>query len=376
MPWNNTTKMMSLPIGMGDIAAAVGYASGDLGTLIRNGVINKFAKFKPVRNGALDYSSQMNSGRTEWASGATWWKGSNGHCGLSIQEFTDLGSISTASAFLYKLKNEQLPWNYERPQGTVGSQPYRALDFFRYKGDAEPPVGALAATDIWLDNNYAGQFDWDTAAADAYTLGLGDILLNNQAMTNYYLGVLLWKGSTYYIITSSSKFVAGGSISVPFTGAQSLVGSWYMVPFISSRQYSIGSSYQSGIYASLFGIGNTEVVLHAPGTIVDFVVLAVWNSTNTVIEYDLEITNNSASSRTLTNVAIELRTTTSPSDAPSTGDLVRTVQLGTITAAGNGTVSRIGTISELTRDTSKIYWIRGYADGYYNAEWQQIEEAE
>ncbi|MBQ9477895.1 MAG: hypothetical protein IJU63_08955 [Bacteroidales bacterium] len=376
MPWNNTTKMMSLPIGMGDIAAAVGYASGDLGTLIRNGVINKFSKFKPVGNGALDYSSQMNSGRTEWASGATWWKGSNGHCGLSIQEFTDLGSISTASAFLYKLKNEQLPWNYERPQGTVGSQPYRALDFFRYKGDAEPPVGALAATDIWLDNNYAGQFDWDTAAADAYTLGLGDILLNNQAMTNYYLGVLLWKGSTYYIITSSSKFVAGGSISVPFTGAQSLVGSWYMVPFISSRQYSIGSSYQSGIYASLFGIGNTEIILHAPGTIVDLTVFAVWNSAGTAIDYELYITNNGASTQNLTGVGIQLRTTTSGSQAPASGDLVKTVNVGSLSVPGKESISRMGTITGLSRNQSLIYWIQGYADGHTNSQYQQIEEPE
>ena len=373
MPWNSTTKMMSLPIGLGDIAQAVGYASGDLGTLIRNGVINKWAKFKPVRRGGLDYSSQMNSGRTEWQSGSTWWKGDDGHCGLSIEESTDLGSFNTG--FLYKLRTAALPWNYVRPQGGIGVQPYRAFDFFRYKGDAEAPVGAIAATDIWLDSNYAGQFDFDTNSPDGYELSLGDILLNNAAMTNYYLGVMLWKSNgTYYLLTSSSKFVAGGSISIPFTGAQSLVGTWQMVPFISSRQYSMGSAQQSGIYASLFGIGNTEVVLHAPGTVVDFVVFGEWNAAGTAISYELVITNHSSAQQSLSGVAVELRTTTG-SQAPASGTLVTTVNIGSVTVPANGSVSRMGTITGLTKNSSLTYWVKGYATGYTNAEYMQVEES-
>lgn len=366
---------MTLPIGIGDIALAVGYASGDLGTLIRSGVINKWAKFKPVRNGALDYSAQMNSGKTEWGSGATWWRANDGHCGLSIQEYTALGDpfSSATDVFLKKLRLEQLPWDYLRPQGGVGSQPYRAFDFFRYNSDAQAPVGALAATDIWLDSEYGGQFDWDTPAADTYALGLSDILLNNQAMTNYYLGVLLWRSNgTYYFLTASSKFTAGGSISIPFTASQGMIGSWKMVPFISSRQYAIGANAQSGVYASLFGLGNSDIVLHAPGTILDFVVQATWNSQGTQISYELTITNHGSSSRTITNTAVEVRSVTGAQE-PAAGQLEATAQIGTVTVAGNSSVTRMGTIS-VTRSANKEYYVHGYADGFTNAGYDQIEE--
>lgn len=370
---------MTGPIGMGDIAQAVGYASGDLGTLIRNGVINKWAKFKPVVRGQVDFDSQLNTGNpltaTEWKSTADWWRGNDGHCGLSIEESTDLGSFNTG--FLYKLRTAALPWNYVRPSGPIMVQTFRKYDFFRYKGDAAAPVGAIAATDIWLDSNYAGQFDFDTNSPDGYELSLGDILLNNAAMTNYYLGVMLWKSNgTYYLLTSSSKFVAGGSISIPFTGAQSLVGTWQMVPFISSRQYSIGSSAAAGIYASLFGMGNTEIILHAPGTIVDLTVFAEWNAANNAISYGLYITNHSAGTQNLTGVGIQLRTTSSESQAPATGDLVRTVNIGSLSVPGNSSVTRMGTIDNLSRNQSLIYWIQGYADGHTNSQYQQIEESE
>ena len=365
---------MTLPIGMGDISAAVGYASGDLAMLIKNGVINKWAKYKPVRCPGLDFSGQMNAGRTEWKTNSDWWKASDGHCGLSIEEATELGSFN--SGFLYKLRTGQLPWNYLRPQGGIGAQPYRAFDFFRYKGTARPPVGSIGATDIWLDASYNGQIDFDTNAPDAYELSLGDILLNNQAMTNYYLGIVLWRSNgTYYVITSPNKFAEGGTISIPISGAQALFGTWQMVPMISSRQYAIGSSAQSGIYTSLFGMGNTEIRLHAPGTIVDLTVIATWNAAGTAVSYDLVITNQGASARTLTGVGIQLRTTSSGSQAPVTGDLLRTVDIGSVTVSGNGSVTRTGTISGLTRNQSLIYWIQGYADGHTNSPWQQIEES-
>lgn len=379
MPWNNTTKMMTGPVSLADISQAVGYASGDLGTLLRNGVINKWAKFKPVRRAPVGYNDQLDTGNpltaTEWKSTADWWRGDDGHCGLSIEEATALGSFN--SGFIYKLRSGQLPWNYVRPQGPILVQTYRDFDFFRYKGNAQPPVGAIGATDIWLDNNYAGQIDFDTNTPDAYELSLGDIKLNNQDMTNYYLGIVLWKNNgTYYVITSPTKFVAGGSISIPFSGAQSLVGTWQMVPFISSQQYSIGSSAAAGIYASLFGMGNTEIILHAPGTIVDLTVFAEWNAANNAISYELYITNHSAGTQNLTGVGIQLRTTSSESQAPATGDLVRTVNIGSLSVPGNSSVTRMGTIDNLSRNQSLIYWIQGYADGHTNSQYQQIEESE
>lgn len=372
---SNSNGHITLPINIkADLGYVLGTGSGDLGYNIVNGNINKWARYKPVRMAGVDYSSQMNSGRTDWRSNATWWKGIDGHCGLSYGEYTALGSPFTGGTFFYFLANEALSWAYNRPRGRGNNEWFRAFDFFHYEHNAPVPVGALAATDIWLDSNYAGQFDWDTPAASPYALGLGDFAIGQVPIGgNFYLGILLWRSGTFFYLTSNARFVSGGSISIPFTASQSMVGSWQMVPFISSVQYGIGASEQAGRYASLFGIGNTEVVLHAPGTIVDFTVFAVWNAANTRIDYELIITNHGSSQQNLTGVAVQIKSTTSGSQDPASGETEATSNIGSVSVPGNGSVTRTGSIN-ITRSSSKIYWVKGYADNLTNAPYNQIED--
>ena len=47
MSWDG--RKMTKPIGMGDISQAVSYGSLDLGKLVANGIIKKWALHKPVR---------------------------------------------------------------------------------------------------------------------------------------------------------------------------------------------------------------------------------------------------------------------------------------------------------------------------------------
>lgn len=377
---SNSNGHITLPINIkADLGYVLGTGNGDLGYNIVNGNINRWAKYKPVRRNIIDTTAQLNTQRTGWKDTADWWQDNDGHCGLSIEEKTALGNPFTAGQFLYLLRNEQLPWTYLRPRGAANYEWFRAFDFFHYDANADAPVGAIGATDIWLDNNYGGQIDYDTPAASEYALNINNFKLNNTAITgNFYLGVLLWRsGGTFYYLTSDTKIAAGQSISIPFTAAQSLVGSWKAVPFISSKAYTINSqTAQSGIYASCFGLGNTDIVLHAPGTIVDFDVLAVWNATNTAVTYEVVITNHGSSSQTLSGVAMEIRTTTSGSQDPASGSLVTTVNLGTVTVAGNSTItvpSPAGSVA-VTRDNDLIYWVKGYATNFTNAPYNQIED--
>lgn len=63
MGWNNSTKKMTAPLTIGDISTATGAASGDLGTCITTGTINKWAKYKPQRSSDLgELSSRGNYG--------------------------------------------------------------------------------------------------------------------------------------------------------------------------------------------------------------------------------------------------------------------------------------------------------------------------
>ena len=376
---SNSNGHITLPINIkADLGYVLGTGNGDLGYNIVNGNINKWAKYKPVRRNIVDTSAQMNTQRTAWRDTADWWQDNDGHCGLSVSEYTYLGSPFTSGTFFYLLKNESLAWNYLRPRGAANYEWFRAFDFFHYDHNAATPVGAIGASDIWLDNNYGGQIDFDTAAASEYALNINNFKLNNTAITgNFYLGVLFWRsGGTYYYMTSASKVAAGQSISIPFTASQGMVGSWKVVPFISSRQYSIGSSAQSGIYASCFGLGNNDVTLHAPGTIVDFDVFAYWNAANTAVIYEVVITNHGSSSQTLYNVSMQIVSTTSGSQDPASGQTEATVNIGTVTVAGNSSVTRpvpAGSVS-ITRNQSYIYWVKGYADGFNNAPYNQIEE--
>jgi hypothetical protein len=373
---SNSNGHITLPINIkADLGYVLGTGNGDLGYNIVNGNINKWAKYKPVRLSGVDYSAQIKADKTGWRDTANWWKGNDGKCGIAIGEYTSLGGPFTGGTFFYFLKNEALSWVYNRPRGAANYEWFRAFDFFHYEHNAPVPVGALAATDIWLDSNYAGQFDWDTPAANQYALQLGNFSLNNVAIPgNYYLGILLWKSNgTFYYMTSASKFVDGGSISVPFTAAQSMAGIWNMVPFISSKQYSIGDNAQAGVYASLFGIGNTEVVLHAPGTIIDFDVFAEWNAAETAVNYELIITNHGSSTQNLTGVAVQIKSTTSGSQDPASGQTEATSNIGNVSVPANGSVTRTGSIS-VTRSSTKIYWVKGYADNFTTAPYNQIED--
>ena len=376
MPWNPTTKMMSMPIGWDDIAQAVGYYGNDI---VENGVINMWSKFKFVRLSGLDYSEQMNNIpllATEWLQNATWWKGSDGKCGINIPEYTALGSPFTGGTFFYFLKNGALSWTYNRPRGPQYYEWQRSFDMFRYYGDAQPPVGALASADVWLDVNYNGQIDYDTHTPNGYELALTDFSLNNTPLLgNYYLGILLWKpNGTFWFLTSDTPIAANQSFSIPFGGAQSLVGTWNVVPFISSQPYTINSQVAlAGVYASCFGLRNSEVFIHAPGTIVDLFVNGYWNAANTAVNYELDITNHGSSSRTLTNVTVEIKSTTSASQDPATGQTEASVNLGSVTVAGNGSAQRTG-ILNVTRNSSLTYWIKAYADNFTNSPYEQIEE--
>lgn len=379
MPWNPTTKMMTMPISLGDISQAVGYSGPDL---VANGIINMWAKYKFVRNGALDYSAQMNAvplQATEWLQNATWWKGSDGKCGINIAEYTDLGSPFTGGTFFYFLKNEALSWTYNRPRGPQYSEWQRVFDMFRYYGAAQAPVGALASVDVWFNNNYEGQIDYDTHTPNAYELSLTDFALNNTPLLgNYYLGVLLWKtNGTFYFLTSSNPVAANQAFSIPFTGAQSLVGTWNVVPFISSRAYSMGASALTGIYASCFGIRNNSITFHAPGTIIDFEVNSYWNAAHTFITYEVIITNNGATSQTVTGIALDMRDC-SPSQQPQEGTAVSLSggTIGSVTVAGNSSERRTGiaTPQNFTYNPNRMYYIKGYADNFPNAPYNQIEE--
>ena len=83
----------NLGISIADIQAVLGLSRNDIGGLITYGNIKKWAKYKPYRSASLVTSD---TARRE------------AKYGLSITEYTDLGSPTSSSSFLYKLVHNQL----------------------------------------------------------------------------------------------------------------------------------------------------------------------------------------------------------------------------------------------------------------------------
>ena len=100
MGWEN--NKMTKPIGMGDIRKAVNYGSLDLGTLIANGIINKWQKRKPIQANLPALTEQQRTAANNGGNGYAW--------GMSIPN-----TFTTKSTFMAGWQSAV--WSYLRPRG-------------------------------------------------------------------------------------------------------------------------------------------------------------------------------------------------------------------------------------------------------------------
>ena len=125
MPWNPTEKFMTGDaVSIGDISQAVGYESEDLGTLIVNGIINMFSRYKPMNIASFQPTDTQRGGpMVRW------------------------GVIAKATNLRNALFSMNLDWMYER------SQPphYNDLDFKHYYGKAPVPFMQANGLELVVD---------------------------------------------------------------------------------------------------------------------------------------------------------------------------------------------------------------------------------
>ena len=134
-------------ISIEDIRSVLHINGGDIGGLItvgaEQGRINKWAKYKPYRS-----SSFLTTLENRIAA----------HYGLSVIEFSELGTPGNSSTFLGKLVAGQLPWDYLHPRGASQSPSewFRFLDFDGYISDAVCPIGEPITT-VFVQSNGTAQ---------------------------------------------------------------------------------------------------------------------------------------------------------------------------------------------------------------------------
>ena len=377
--------IITAPVSISDVQRAIGSSANDVGRLCVGANINKWAKYKPVRSAVIDtVTGQWSATLNAWLSSAHWWKAADGKCGLNIDTFNSAGSISISTNFLYKLKNGLLPWNYLRPQGGASS-PYRLQDFAQYYHDAVPAVGTCGVQDgqvVWVHRTGQAttlQIDYDAPSDDEVNLTLQDFTINSTPMSQFYLGMLLWReNGNYMLVTTSQPMGTGISVSIEVEIGYSDTGNWSMMPFICSQRIQQGGTIPAATYLSAGITTPVSFIAKPDSQTIEYFVSAAWNSANTRISAFTKVINNLSSTQNVMNVTIYIYTTSSPSIKPGQGGdtLVTSRNIGSCTIAPGDDYDFSEQLFAVTRNTSLTYWIGATGNGgsVDFESWQQIEE--
>ena len=353
MAYNSTDHSIAAPVSIYDIQRCFGITPNNIGALITNANINKWAKYKPVRWPNVDTDDGWDYTHNTWGSGALWWK-ADGLCGMSTTVATEFGDPTNSSSFAYKLINGLLGWTYQRPTGG-GQQPYRFIDFAEYYNDAIAPYGEIGATTIHIQNNNSAQIDWDVIDVESRNLALSDIqgVINGATynLTDFYLGIILWKNNTYKMYTSANKF-GGGSLSIVFDASGSeMPGTWNLMPFFTLNQTnSQGTFDANGGFISMADTTPVQVTLTRDGSNKFEVPMGEWNQAGTEVGYEVDVVNETSVSHQYTTIRISIY------GGSSTGtELGHTDILNTTVSAGQ-TTTLTGSVSA-TKAGYNSYWI-------------------
>ena len=294
----------------------------DLGTLCRSAG-NKWAKFKPV---AFPHPASGETGDIR-VTYPNWYRGFNGACGLNILTYTTMHAMFTA------LRAGTFGWDYVKPTGGIGVQPFRLLDFVGYDVDAEAPIFPNT-----LASNYYKVFSPMGVSATVNTptsteLTLSD-LGNAVNLANCYFGAAISKvGTTIYNrITELSTITGGGGggVDVPTSGLT--VGDYDIVFFLGTSASGTLTNADAGTYVPIPGTCIQRITLkEIPVTIS---IVATWASN--VTTYYLEIVNESNSIITLNGSSLYIRYADNLyTDPQESGEYQNNI--GNITVSANST---------------------------------------
>lgn len=266
MGYNN--GIITAPVSVYDVQRAVSRSNSDVGNLIVNGTINKWAKYKPVVLNQINTTDQLENNNS-WKANSTWWKGTNGNCGITFTTFSTIDAVKTA------IDNHAIVWGYQRPSGGSVS-PYRLVDFNLYNLNALPPIYDVSAGSAVCQAGATLKIMAARSPATSDNITLADI----GDFSNYYFTVAIYQGNTLKIVHSASSAmgtlgdVGDIELEIPYNDGVNggyegvlIAGNTYAgYAFLSSVQYTCATSAQSGVYVPLpdqfndFGIGSFSVV--------------------------------------------------------------------------------------------------------------------
>ena len=275
------------------VSQEIALSSNDVGELaqgIKSGSglaskINKWSKYKPVRlaNAFPDRTGE-------------WWRGVLGNCGLELLTYSQLSTMFTE----LRPPLNKTPFNYEYP---VEPFPFRLADFQQYDKTASPPFSASDLEPVYFVSNGPIGASLDINIPSATELTWGDIGDAYNLGDMYFGAAICKQGSTDYgyITEATTVGVGGGAgVSIPTTGR---LGMYDIIYFVSELpNTTFGSDSFANTFIPLPGGFKTVEIKTSP-LFVDLTATQSGTTTN----YTLTITNNSASTITLTSCYITIR---------------------------------------------------------------------
>lgn len=386
-----------LQANSGDVELAVGQTSGDLGTCITYGSINKWSKYKPIVRAATDtVTGQWDYTNDRWLPSANWWKGSDGHCGLTFSVFSELGTLSNSNSFLYKLYNLQLPWTYTKPSGGASS-PYRHTDFALYDSNAIPCVGQLAGAGRTIYVPASGQgtrtlvLNYDSPSSGDTNLTLSDFAHGGTSFTQFYLAVLMVKGNRYIVVSSNTHIGSTGSALIETEVGYDDVGTWQIIPFLSSVIITATGGFQTGTYISAGYDQRDTITLASSGGVYQIYAEGVWSNTSyTQIGIQVTVHNHDSAARTFNGGLMVFIYEADPS--ATSGDagtnVAQYTYSTTFTVNANSSYTIPATLynqllddyfvayMNVTRDQDYEYWVTArFVDGTsIDNEWETVQD--
>ena len=354
MAYNPSDQSISDPVSIYDVQKCLGISQGDLGTLITNAAnINKWAKFKPVRWPNINTVGGWDAANHKWGSGATWWK-ADGLCGFATTVATEFGEPTSSVSFAYKLINGQLGWTYQKPTGGA-SQPFRLIDFAQYYHQAISPYGEIGNTVIYIDNNGNAQIDWDVVPVESRNLALSDINISingsTYPLTDFYLGLILYSGSTYYLFTSSDTFATGQSLSVVMNNVASLAGNWNVMPFFTKNPTNAQGKFDPGIFVPMAETTPISIRLTRDGVNKFEMPEGEWNQANNAVNYTIYVVNETSTAHQYTKIRVTIY------GGSYYGDELGHADINNVTINAYTTQSFSGSITGLNKSGYNSYWI-------------------
>ena len=272
------------------VSQEISLASNDVGELCQGikfgsglpSKINKWSKYKPVQ---LATPTPDRSGE--------WWRGVLGNCGLELLTYSSLADMYTN----LRPPVSKTPFNYQYP---VDPFPFRLADFRQYDKTASAPfsVGDLESVYFASSGSFGASLDINIpSSTELRWQDIGDA----YNLADMYFGAAICKqGSTDYgYITEASTVGSGGGggVSIPITGK---LGMYDVIFFLAELPKTTFGSDSTANHFIPLSEGFKTIEIKTSPLFVSLTGTWASNTTN----YQLDVTNNSSSTITLTNCNI------------------------------------------------------------------------